>query len=131
MNNKINPKKGEVDTTKKQNVSRFADKTISGKGGKVNTNTIVSVNHDVVSDTLYEKMPAQVQILIKHIDMVNASKGVCSIDDIMPDFDSYGYDQDAVQVLGHYLTYFKGLAKGNKTYKGYDSATLSSIFITA
>ena len=64
-------------------------------------------------------------------NMVNASKGVCTIDDIMLDFDSYGYDQDAVQVLGHYLSYFKGLAKNNKTYKGYDSATLTNIFVTA
>ena len=127
MNDKTNPKKGAVDTTKKQNVSMFANLNVSSKGGLVNDNTIISINHDVASKVIHS-MPNQVKILVKHIDMINVANGSCKVSDIADDFDNYGYQQDVYVVLGHYLSKFNNL---KNTYKGYDKDTLSQLFITA
>jgi len=127
MNNKTNPNKGAADTAKKQNVSMFANLNVSGKGGIVNDNTTISINHDVASKVIHS-MPNQVKILVKHIDMINVANGSCTVSDIADDFDSYGYQQDVYVVLGHYLSKFNNL---KNTYKGYDKDTLSQLFITA
>jgi len=127
MNDKTNAKKAEVDTTKKQNVSMFANLNVSSKGGIVTDNTIISINRDIASKVIHS-MPNQVKILVKHIDMVNVAKGSCTVSDIADDFDSYGYQQDVYVVLGHYVSKFNNL---KNTYKGYDKDTLSQLFITA
>jgi|TARA_Y100000114_G_scaffold79673_1_gene73356 hypothetical protein len=140
MNKNNNPKKGAVDTTKKQNVSRYADRrNDAGKGGKLRDKTVVSVNHEV-ADKLFENMPNQVQLLIMNIDVITEQLDVCTmsslnnrwIDEVMPEYD---YSQDSFVVLNHYLTKFNGLGKLNSkgkknpdTYKGYNKETLLKLF---
>ena len=140
MTNKNNPNKGAVDTTKKQNVSRYADRSNAvSKGGRLSDKAIISVNHEV-ADKVIDTMPTQVQLLIMNIDNITEQLGKCSmlslnnvwLEDIMP---AYDYKQDSFTVLGHYLAIFKGLgqlnSKGVKnpdTYKGFDKETLLSLF---
>lgn len=131
MNTKINAKKAEVDTTKKQNVSRYANRVSASKGGKLSDKTVVAVNHDV-ADIVIDDMPTQVQLLIMNIDEITEQLGKCSMLSLNNKWgDRYNYKQDATVVLSHYLSKFDGLKK-DKTYNGFDKETLISLFtITA
>lgn len=140
MKNNNNPKKGAVDTTKKQNVSRYADRVNNSvKGGRLNDKTVITVNHEV-ADKVIDTMPTQVQLLIMKIDEKTEQLGKCTmlslntvwISEVMPKFD---YEQDSFTVLRHYLTKFDSLGKVNNkgiknpdTYKGFDKPTLTSLF---
>tara|TARA_R100000388_G_scaffold17864_1_gene13880 strand:+ start:301 stop:738 length:438 start_codon:yes stop_codon:yes gene_type:complete len=140
MNKNNNPKKGEVDTTKKQNVSRYADRSNAvSKGGRLSDKTVITVNHEV-ADKVFDTMPTQVQLLIMNIDVITEQLDVCTmsslntkwIDEVMPEFD---YSQDSFIVLNHYLTMFNSLGKINSkgkknpdTYKGFNKETLLNIF---
>ena len=140
MNNTKNAKKAEVDTTKKQNVSRYASRlNATSKGGRLNDKTIITVNHDV-ADKVIDTMPTQVQLLIMNIDSITEQLDKCSMlslnnawtEDVMP---AYDYTQDSFIVLRHYLTKFNSLGKVNEkgvknpdTYKGFDKETLLSLF---
>lgn len=140
MTNKNNPNKGAVDTTKKQNVSRYANRVSSvGKGGRLSDKTIITVNHEV-ADKVIDNMPTQVQLLIMNIDELTEQLDKCSMlslnnvwtEDIMP---AYDYKQDSYTVFNHYLAKFNSLGKVNDkgvknpdTYKGFDKETLLSLF---
>ena len=134
MTNKNNPNKGAVDTTKKQNVSRYADRINSVRGGRLNDKTIVSVNHEV-ADKVIDTMPTQVQLLIMNIDLITEQLDKCSMLSLNNKWEEYGYKQNSFEVLGHYLSMFNSLGKVNDkgvknpdTYKGFDKATLTSLF---
>ena len=133
------PKGSEVDTTKKQNVSRYASRVNSTSGNRLSDKAVVTVNHDV-ADKVFDTMPTQVQLLIMNVDEVSEQLGKCSMLSLNNKWiDSYNYKQDSYTVLGHYLTKFNSLGKVNDkgvknpdTYKGFDKETLLSLFsITA
>ena len=130
MNNIKNAKKAEVDTTKKQNVSRYANRVSSNGGNRLNDKTVVTVNH-VVADRVIDTMPTQVQLLIMNVDEITEQLGKCSMLSLNNKWsDKYNYEQDATVVLGHYLSKFNSLK--DKTYKGFDKETLTDLFtITA
>ena len=134
MTNKNNPNKGAVDTTKKQNVSRYANRINSVRGGRLSDKTIVSVNHEV-ADKVIDSMPTQVQLLIMNIDSITEQLDKCSMLSLNNKWEEYGYKQNSFEVLGHYLSKFNSLGKVNDkgvknpdTYKGFDKATLTSLF---
>ena len=130
MNNIKNAKKAEVDTTKKQNVSRYANRVSSNGGNRLNDKTVVTVNH-AVADRVIDTMPTQVQLLIMNVDEITEQLGKCSMLSLNNKWsDKYNYEQDATVVLGHYLSKFNSLK--DKTYKGFDKETLTDLFtITA
>ena len=130
MNTKINAKKAEVDTTKKQNVSRYANRVSSNGGNRLNDKTVITVNH-AVADRVIDTMPTQVQLLIMNIDEITEQLGKCSMLSLNNKWsDKYNYEQDATVVLSHYLSKFNSLK--DKTYKGFDKETLTDLFsITA
>ena len=130
MNNIKNAKKAEVDTTKKQNVSRYATRVNTSGGNRLNDKTVVTVNH-VVADRVIDTMPTQVQLLIMNVDEITEQLGKCSMLSLNNKWsDKYNYEQDATVVLGHYLSKFNSLK--DKTYKGFDKETLTDLFtITA
>ena len=130
MNTKINAKKAEVDTTKKQNVSRYANRVSSNGGNRLNDKTVITVNH-AVADRVIDTMPTQVQLLIMNVDEITEQLGKCSMLSLNNKWsDKYNYEQDATVVLGHYLSKFNSLK--DKTYKGFDKDTLTDLFtITA
>ena len=130
MNTKINAKKAEVDTTKKQNVSRYANRVSSNGGNRLNDKTVITVNH-AVADRVIDTMPTQVQLLIMNVDEITEQLGKCSMLSLNNKWsDKYNYEQDATVVLGHYLSKFNSLK--DKTYKGFDKETLTDLFsITA
>ena len=130
MNTKINAKKAEVDTTKKQNVSRYANRVSSNGGNRLNDKTVITVNHDV-ADRVIDTMPTQVQLLIMNVDEITEQLGKCSMLSLNNKWsDKYNYEQDATVVLSHYLSKFNSLK--DKTYKGFDKETLTDLFsITA
>ena len=139
MNNIKNAKKAEVDTTKKQNVSRYASRVNSTSGNRLNDKAVITVNHDV-ADKVIDSMPTQVQRLIMNVDEITEQLDKCSMLSLNNKWsDSYNYKQDSYTVLGHYLTKFNSLGKVNDkgvknpdTYKGFDKETLLSLFsITA
>ena len=133
------PKGSEVDTTKKQNVSRYASRVNSTSGNRLNDKAVITVNHDV-ADKVIDSMPTQVQRLIMNVDEITEQLDKCSMLSLNNKWsDSYNYKQDSYTVLGHYLTKFNSLGKVNDkgvknpdTYKGFDKETLLSLFsITA
>jgi len=130
MNNIKNAKKAEVDTTKKQNVSRYANRVSSNGGNRLNDKTVITVNH-AVADRVIDTMPTQVQLLIMNVDEITEQLGKCSMLSLNNKWsDKYNYEQDATVVLGHYLSKFNSLK--DKTYKGFDKETLTDLFsITA
>ena len=130
MNNIKNAKKAEVDTTKKQNVSRYATRVNTSGGNRLNDKTVVTVNH-AVADRVIDTMPTQVQLLIMNVDEITEQLGKCSMLSLNNKWsDKYNYEQDATVVLGHYLSKFNSLK--DKTYKGFDKETLTDLFtITA
>ncbi len=130
MNTKINAKKAEVDTTKKQNVSRYANRVSSNGGNRLNDKTVITVNH-AVADRVIDTMPTQVQLLIMNVDEITEQLGKCSMLSLNNKWsDKYNYEQDATVVLSHYLSKFNSLK--DKTYKGFDKETLTDLFsITA
>jgi len=130
MNNIKNAKKAEVDTTKKQNVSRYANRVSSNGGNRLNDKTVITVNHNV-ADRVIDTMPTQVQLLIMNVDEITEQLGKCSMLSLNNKWsDKYNYEQDATVVLGHYLSKFNSLK--DKTYKGFDKETLTDLFtITA
>ena len=130
MNTKTNAKKAEVDTTKKQNVSRYANRVSSNGGNRLNDKTVITVNH-AVADRVIDTMPTQVQLLIMNVDEITEQLGKCSMLSLNNKWsDKYNYEQDATVVLGHYLSKFNSLK--DKTYKGFDKETLTDLFsITA
>ena len=130
MNNIKNAKKAEVDTTKKQNVSRYANRVSSNGGNRLNDKTVITVNHNV-ADRVIDTMPTQVQLLIMNVDEITEQLGKCSMLSLNNKWsDKYNYEQDATGVLGHYLSKFNSLK--DKTYKGCDKETLTDLFtITA
>jgi len=130
MNNIKNAKKAEVDTTKKQNVSRYANRVSSNGGNRLNDKTVITVNHNV-ADRVIDNMPTQVQLLIMNVDEITEQLGKCSMLSLNNKWsDKYNYEQDATVVLGHYLSKFNSLK--DKTYKGFDKETLTDLFtITA
>ena len=120
MNNKNNPKKGEVDTTKKQNVSRF--KARQSKAS-LNDKQLISIN-TAKAEVVFDSMPTQVQLLIMNIDQLVIDNDKCSLLMLNNKWsDEYEYQQDASTVLAHYLSKFNNL--GNKTYKGFTSEELN------
>ena len=125
------PKRVEADTAKKQNVSRYASRVSTGRGNNgLHDKAIISVNH-AIADKLIDTMPTQVQLLIMNIDEITEDLGKCSMLSLNNRWtDLYNYEQDATVVLNHYLSKFRGL-KGEKTYKGFDRATLTSLFIVS
>ena len=131
MNTKKTTQGVEVDTTKKQNVSRYASRVSTSKGSNgLNDKAIISVNHDI-ADKIIDTMPTQVQLLIINIDEITENLGKCSMLSLNNKWDDrYSYEQDATKVLNHYMTYFKSLKEG-KTYKGFDKETLTSLFIVS
>ena len=131
MNTKKTTQGVEVDTTKKQNVSRYATRVNTSKGSNgLNDKAIISVNHDI-ADKIIDTMPTQVQLLIINIDEITENLGKCSMLSLNNKWDDrYSYEQDATKVLNHYMTYFKSLKEG-KTYKGFDKETLTSLFIVS
>ena len=130
MNTKINAKKAEVDTTKKQNVSRYANRVSVSRGGRLTDKTVITVNH-AVADRVIDTMPTQVQLLIMNVDEITEQLGKCSMLSLNNKWsDKYNYEQDATVVLSHYLSKFNSLK--DKTYKGFDKETLTDLFsITA
>ena len=124
------PKSVEVDTTKKQNVSRYATRVNTSGGNRLNDKTVVAVNH-AVADKVIDTMPTQVQLLIMNVDEITEQLGKCSMLSLNNNWsDKYDYEQDATVVLGHYLSKFNSLK--DKTYKGFDKETLTNLFtITA
>ena len=130
MNTKTNAKKAEVDTTKKQNVSRYANRVSSNGGNRLNDKTVITVNH-AVADRVIDTMPTQVQLLIMNVDEITEQLGKCSMLSLNNKWsDKYNYEQDATVVLSHYLSKFNSLK--DKTYKGFDKETLTDLFsITA
>ena len=130
MNTKINAKKAEVDTTKKQNVSRYANRVSSNGGNRLTDKTVITVNH-AVADRVIDTMPTQVQLLIMNVDEITEQLGKCSMLSLNNKWsDKYNYEQDATVVLSHYLSKFNSLK--DKTYKGFDKETLTDLFsITA
>ena len=133
------PKSVEVDTTKKQNVSRYATRVNTSGGNRLNDKTVVAVNH-AVADKVIDTMPTQVQLLIMNIDEITEQLDKCSMLSLNNKWDDrYSYEQDATVVLAHYLSKFNSLGKVNDkgiknpdTYKGFDKETLLSLFsITA
>ena len=130
MNTKINAKKAEVDTTKKQNVSRYANRVSVSRGGRLTDKTVITVNHNV-ADRVIDTMPTQVQLLIMNVDEITEQLGKCSMLSLNNKWsDKYNYEQDATVVLSHYLSKFNSLK--DKTYKGFDKETLTDLFsITA
>jgi len=123
MNNKNNPKKGEVDTTKKQNVSRF--KARQSKAS-LNDKQLISIN-TAKAEVVFDSMPTQVQLLIMNIDQLVIDNDKCSLLMLNNKWsDEYEYQQDASTVLAHYLSKFNNL--GSKTYKGFTSEELDSMF---
>ena len=130
MNNIKNAKKAEVDTTKKQNVSRYANRVSSNGGNRLNDKTVITVNH-AVADRVIDTMPTQVQLLIMNVDEITEQLGKCSMLSLNNKWsDKYNYEQDATVVLSHYLSKFNSLK--DKTYKGFDKETLTDLFsITA
>ena len=133
------PKSVEVDTTKKQNVSRYATRVNTSGGNRLNDKTLVAVNH-AVADKVIDTMPTQVQLLIMNIDEITEQLDKCSMLSLNNKWDDrYSYEQDATVVLAHYLSKFNSLGKVNDkgiknpdTYKGFDKETLLSLFsITA
>tara|TARA_R100000654_G_scaffold16976_2_gene35537 strand:+ start:94 stop:471 length:378 start_codon:yes stop_codon:yes gene_type:complete len=120
MNNKNNPKKGEVDTTKKQNVSRF--KARQSKAS-LNDKQLISIN-TAKAEVVFDSMPTQVQLLIMNIDQLVIDNDKCSLLMLNNKWsDEYEYQQDASTVLAHYLSKFNNL--GSKTYKGFTSEELN------
>ena len=139
MNNIKNAKKAEVDTTKKQNVSRYATRVNTSGGNRLNDKTVVAVNH-AGADKVIDTMPTQVQLLIMNIDEITEQLDKCSMLSLNNKWDDrYSYEQDATVVLAHYLSKFNSLGKVNDkgiknpdTYKGFDKETLTNLFtITA
>ena len=140
MKKQVNaPKSVEVDTTKKQNVSRYATRVNTSGGNRLNDKTVVAVNH-AVADKVIDTMPTQVQLLIMNIDEITEQLDKCSMLSLNNKWDDrYSYEQDATVVLAHYLSKFNSLGKVNDkgvknpdTYKGFDKETLLSLFsITA
>ena len=130
MNTKINAKKAEVDTTKKQNVSRYANRVSVSRGGRLTDKTVITVNHNV-ADRVIDTMPTQVQLLIMNVDEITEQLGKCSMLSLNNKWsDKYNYEQDATVVLSHYLSKFNSLK--DKTYKGFDKETLTDLLsITA
>ena len=133
------PKSVEVDTTKKQNVSRYATRVNTSGGNRLNDKTVVAVNH-AVADKVIDTMPTQVQLLIMNIDEITEQLDKCSMLSLNNKWDDrYSYEQDATVVLAHYLSKFNSLGKVNDkgiknpdTYKGFDKETLTNLFtITA
>ena len=133
MKKQVNaPKSVEADTTKKQNVSKYATRVNTSRGNNgLHDKAIISVNH-AVADRVIDTMPTQVQLLIMNVDELTEQLGKCSMLSLNNKWDDrYSYEQDATKVLNHYLTYFRGLKEG-KTYKGFDKETLTNLFtITA
>jgi hypothetical protein len=80
-------------------------------------------------------MPTQVQLLIMNIDSITEQLDKCSMLSLNNKWEEYGYKQNSFEVLGHYLSKFNSLGKVNDkgvknpdTYKGFDKATLTSLF---
>ena len=129
------PKSVEVDTTKKQNVSRYATRVNTSGGNRLNDKTVVAVNHKV-ADKVIDTMPTQVQLLIMNIDEITEQLDKCSMLSLNNKWDDrYSYEQDATVVLAHYLSKFNSLGKVNDkgvknpdTYKGFDKETLTNLF---
>ena len=136
MKKQVNaPKSVEVDTTKKQNVSRYATRVNTSGGNGLNDKAVVSVNH-AVADKVIDTMPTQVQLLIMNIDEITEQLDKCSMLSLNNKWDDrYSYEQDATVVLAHYLSKFNSLGKVNDkgvknpdTYKGFDKETLTNLF---
>ena len=129
------PKSVEVDTTKKQNVSRYATRVNTSGGNRLNDKTVGAVNH-AVADKVIDTMPTQVQLLIMNIDEITEQLDKCSMLSLNNKWDDrYSYEQDATVVLAHYLSKFNSLGKVNDkgvknpdTYKGFDKETLTNLF---
>ena len=129
------PKSVEVDTTKKQNVSRYATRVNTSGGNRLNDKTVVAVNHTVAAKVI-DTMPTQVQLLIMNIDEITEQLDKCSMLSLNNKWDDrYSYEQDATVVLAHYLSKFNSLGKVNDkgvknpdTYKGFDKETLTNLF---
>ena len=120
------PKSVEADTAKKQNVSRYATRVNTGGGNRLNDKTVVAVNH-AVADRVIDTMPTQVQLLIMNVDEITEQLGKCSMLSLNNKWsDLYDYEQDATVVLSHYLSKFNSLK--DKTYKGFDKETLTTLF---
>ena len=120
MNKNNNPKKGEVDTTKKQNVSRYNARP---SRARLNDKQLITVNH-TIAEKVFNSMPTQVQLLIMNIDQIVLDNDKCSLLMLNNRWsDEYDYEQDASTVLAHYLSKFNNL--GTKTYKGFTSDELN------
>ena len=120
-NNKVNaPKSVEVNTTKKQNVSKFNARP---SRARLNDKQLISINTEK-AELVFDTMPTQVQLLIMNIDQIVIDNDKCSLFMLNNKWsDEYDYEQDATVVLGHYLSKFNNL--GSKTYKGFTSDELN------
>tara|TARA_R100001510_G_scaffold47349_1_gene44644 strand:- start:420 stop:803 length:384 start_codon:yes stop_codon:yes gene_type:complete len=114
MNEKINAKKAEGNTPKKQNVyvSKYAKGT---NRSSLTDKQVISINESK-ADKVYSSLPNQVKNLLHHIDTIRHANGSCTMQDLNKVwFDEYVatdvYKQDASVVLSHYLAVF---SKGYK-----------------
>ena len=121
MNEKINAKKAEGNTPKKQNVyvSKYSKAT---NRKNLADNQVISINESK-ADKVYLAMPNQVKNLLHHIDTIRHAKGTCTMQDLNTVwFDEYVskdiYKQDASVVIAHYLNVF------SKGYKRFTSDEL-------
>jgi len=120
MNSKNNPNKGAVDTTKKQNVSKFKARP---NRARLNDKQLISIN-TAKAEVVFDSMPTQVQLLIMNIDQLVIDNDKCSLLMLNNKWvDEYDYEQDATTVLAHYISKFNNL--GNKTYKGFTTEELN------
>jgi len=121
MNEKINAKKAEGNTPKKQNVyvSKYSKAT---NRKNLADNQVISINESK-ADKVYLAMPNQVKNLLHHIDTISNTQGSCTMKDLNKVwFDLYVakdvYKQDASVVIAHYLNVF------SKGYKRFTSEEL-------
>ena len=80
MNEKINAKKAEGNTPKKQNVyvSKYSKAT---NRKNLADNQVISVNESK-ADKVYLAMPNQVKNLLHHIDTISNTQGTCTMSDL-------------------------------------------------
>ena len=118
MNEKINAKKAEGNTPKKQNV--YVSKYAKGTNRKnLTDNQVISINESK-ADKVYSSLPNQVKNLLHHIDTINHVNGSCTVQDLNEVwFSEYVvnnvYKQDASVVIAKYLNLF---SKGYKRFTG-------------
>ena len=113
-NKEVKQAMANIDEKKAQLAGRYSSKVAQPRtalAGKT-----MSLNIDNI-DVVFDSLPPQLQLIIDH---TCNEGGEIAVDELNEWFiNEFNYKQDAVTVIGHYLTRF------NKAYKGHSSDALN------